>query len=153
MDGHIVELKKENFHRCLDIWEMVPESRTALAETFYSQLLAGRRRTFVYAMKGDYIAEISLVSETSEADYTIPGQRAYVSHLVVRTQYRRQGLGRQLVDFICALAVQAGYQELTVGVDLDNFAAIRLYSNAGFNRIIKVETDAQGAYVKLLKRL
>jgi len=40
---------------------------------------------------------------------------------------------------------------MSIGVDLDNFPALKLYTNYGFNRIIYVAQDEQDKYVKLLE--
>ena len=46
-----------------------------------------------------------------------------------------------------------GFSELSIGVDIDNYPALRLYADAGFREIIFVGEDEQGRYMKLLKRL
>ena len=127
------------------------EKQSALAEKFYKELAFGSRRTFIYMDEDQYIAEISLVYNMNDSDYTIPGQRAYVSHLIVKKEFRKKGVGRQLVDHFCMAAAEEGYRELSIGIDLDNYPAIKLYNEAGFNKIIKADADQLGAYLKLLK--
>ena len=46
-----------------------------------------------------------------------------------------------------------GYRELSVGVDLDNYPAFRLYAECGFDKILFIGQDEQGRYVKLLKTI
>ena len=76
-----------------------------------------------------------------------------MSRLIVKDTYRRQGIGRQLLGHAVEIAKQAGFSELSVGVDLDNYAAVRLYVQAGFDRILFAGEDAYGRYLKLLKTL
>ena len=76
-----------------------------------------------------------------------------MSHLIVKKDCRRQGIGRSLVEHVIERAQQMGLQELSIGVDLDNFAALRLYAKAGFDRILDVCEDKDGRYVKLMKSL
>lgn len=45
-----------------------------------------------------------------------------------------------------------GYLELSVGVDLDNLPALKLYVEEGFDRIHFVGEDAGGRNVKLLRK-
>lgn len=151
MSVGIIELKAEDFNKCSAIWDV--EKQPALAEQFYRELVSGDRRTFLYTEDDHDIAEISLVYHTNDPDYTILGQRAYVSHLIVKREHRKKGIGRQLVDHICKIAAEEGYRELSVGVDLDNDPAMKLYREAGFNKIMKVDEDQQGAYIKLMKTL
>jgi len=151
MCSSIIELKPEDFNKCSAIWDVRKQS--ALAEKFYDELLSGNRRTYIFTDDNNYIAEISLVYDMNDSDYTIPNQRAYVSHLIVKSECREKGIGRQMVDYICKVAAEEGYQELSIGVDLDNYPAIKLYSDAGFNKIIKADADQQGTYLKLMKKI
>ena len=99
------------------------------------------------------MGEISLVHQADDPDYTIPGRRAYVSRLLVKKSARRQGVGTALCIHLFQYAKALGYEELSIGVDLDNYAALKLYSDLGFDRILLVDADEQGQYVKLLKKL
>lgn len=148
MNVEIIKLKTEDFHKCSNIWNM--EKHKALANKFYDELLYGNRVSYIYTIDGEYLAEISLVYETDDSDYTIPGKRAYISRLVVKKSFRWQGIGKELVKFIKAKAKEEGFSEVSIGVDLDNYVAIKLYANSGFNQIIHVDEDKDGKFVKLL---
>ena len=129
------------------------KKQRALAERFYSDLQSGKRVTWVCEENGVLLGEISLVFNMEDPEYTSPHKRAYVSHLIVKKDCRRQGIGRSLVEHVIERAQQMGLQELSIGVDLDNFAALRLYAKAGFDRILDVCEDKDGRYVKLMKSL
>lgn len=150
MSYEIMKLKTEDFHKCSNIWNM--EKQANLAKQFYAELLSENRKTYVYCIDGMFVGEISLVYDMNDTDYTIRSQRVYVSRLIVKKEYRRQGIGRVLVDYACKIAKNEGFTELSIGVDLDNYAAIKLYWDAGFDRIIYVGEDEQGQYMKLLKK-
>ena len=77
----------------------------------------------------------------------------YISNVAVDPSCRRQGIGRALVEHVIEQAKQMVFKELTIGVDLDNFAALRLYTKAGFDRVLVVCEDKDGRYVKLMKSL
>ncbi len=147
----IKTLAVEDFPRCAGLWNM--KKQRALAGLFYSELQSGNRVTYVCENEGELLGEISLVFKMEESDYTIAGKRAYVSHLVVKKEHRRQGIGRALVEHVIEQAQQMEIKELTIGVDLDNFAALRLYTKAGFDRVLAVCEDKDGRYVKLMKGL
>ena len=148
-EHQIIRLSPEEFGKCGNIWDM--ERHKAQAEEWRRQLIAGDRITFVYLLEGQFIGEISLVHTHPDPDYTIPGRRAYISRLVVKPEFRRRGIGKTLVRFISEKAAELGYTELSIGVDLDNCPAIRLYAEEGFDRILRVDRDEQGTYMKLLK--
>ena len=144
-------LTADEFPLCGNIWDM--ERNRELADRFYQELISGRRVTFVCESDGAFIGEISLVPHNDDPDYTIPGQRAYLSRLLVKKDFRRQGIGTTLCIHLFQYAKALGYEELSLGVDLDNYAAIKLYSDLGFNHILLADADEQGQYVKLLKKL
>ena len=151
MDHKIIELKLSDYEKCGNIRDM--QRHSDLEAQLYQRLLTGNQTTFVYTVDSAFVGEISLVRETDDPDYTIPGRRIYVSRLIVKDTYRRQGIGRQLLGHAVEIAKQAGFCELSVGVDLDNYAAVRLYVQAGFDRILFAGEDAYGRYLKLLKTL
>ena len=151
MNGNIRVLNIKEYSKCRNIWDM--EKHAELAARFLDELRCGNRLTWVYEEGGQFLGEISLVKDTNDPDYTIPGRRIYVSRLVVRRENRRQGVGKALVEYVIARAAEMGYAEMSIGVDIDNYPALRLYWEAGFREIIFVGEDADGRYFKLMKRL
>ncbi len=151
MNGHIRRLTPDEFPKCGNIWDM--ERHADLAERFLSELQSGNRLTWVYEQDGHFLGEISLVKDTPDPDYTVPGRRIYVSRLIVRKENRRQGIGKALVEHVVSRAAEMGYSELSIGVDTDNYGALRLYTAAGFREILFLGEDEDGRYFKLLKRL
>jgi len=147
----IIKLKPKDYGKCANIWNM--DARPEMAKRFYTQLVEGNRIIYVYTVDGEYLGEGSLVIEQNDPDYSIPGQRIYFSRLIVKLEYRNQGIGAILIDYLCAKAVEMGYSEISVGVDKINEGAFRLYQRKGFNEIIFDGEDKSGAYYKLLKRL
>jgi ribosomal protein S18 acetylase RimI-like enzyme len=121
------------------------EKQKHLAAKFYRELVNGNRRTFVYVKEGAYIGEISLVFNMNDSDYTRKGRRVYLSRLIVKEGFRNQGIGSVLVDFLIDYARELGNQKLTVGVDLDNPIAIKLYLKKGFTCVLYQGEDAYGA--------
>ena len=118
MEYRIIELAPADFSRCGEIWDL--NRQPALAAQFRAALAAGERRTWLCEAKEQYIAEISLVFDMRDAHYTLPGQRAYVSHLVVRPEYRRQGLGQALLRHVREVARALGYDLQALFVALND---------------------------------
>ena len=147
----IIKLKPENYHKCSNIWNM--EKRSELAKRFYDGLVSGNRVIYIYTVNDEYLAEGSLVFDQNDSDYSIPGQRIYLSRLVVKEGYRNQGIGSIMIDFIINKAVEMRYEEISIGVDKKNTGALRLYKRKGFDEIIFDGEDEYGPYFKLLKRL
>lgn len=149
MDYIIKQLQPSQFEQCAALWNL--KKQPDLAKRFYDDLCTGNRLTWICEQNGAVIGEISLVFDMKDPDYTIQNQRAYVSHLIVKKDCRRQGIGKALVAHVIQQAEQRGLQELTIGVDLDNYPALKLYTGAGFDRVLRIDEDEQGRYVKLMK--
>ena len=132
MKDDIIRLDLSDFDKCGNIWDMQKQSE-----------LAAR---FLREMR-------EVVTDAGDPQYTIPDRRLYVSRLIVKDEYRRQGIGKKLVDFIVRNAQQEGYRELSIGVDLDNDPALRLYTQMGFDRIVHIGEDEYGRFIKLIKEL
>lgn len=148
--GQIIQLKSEDYEKCQNIWDM---SKQTAAQKWYDELLSGNRVIFVYQLNGEYIGEGALVFDTGDSQYTIPNQRIYLSRLIVKEDYRGQGIGGKIIDHLIKNAKQLGFNELSLGVDCSNEVARHLYTKKGFNTILFQGVDEAGAYVKLLKEL
>lgn len=151
MDFEIIELSPAEFEKCGNIWNMKRQEK--LAKQFYGELISGNRITYVYNEDDEFIGEISLVFDTNDLDYTMDGRRIYVSHLIVKPEKRRKGIGKRLVEYATDKAKEMGYSEMSIGVDLDNYPALKLYADSGFDKILFIGEDHQGKYVKLLKEI
>lgn len=151
MKHEIIALDIADFNKCGNIWNM--EKQSALAEQFYRELLSNNRITFIYTIDSEFIGEISLVFDMKDSDYTITDQRIYISRLIIKHEYRHQGIGRKLLHFAIEKIKEMNYEEIAIGVDLDNYPALKLYIESGFDRIIRIDRDDQGPYIKLLKTL
>lgn len=145
----VTTLDPKDFALCGALWNL--EKRAELAERFRREMEDGNRVTFLCRDGEAVCGEVSLVRSMDDPDYTLPGRRLYVSHLVVRRDLRRRGIGTALLDYAAGQAREMGASELTVGVDLDNYPALRLYWRAGFTRLLFVGEDAGGRFVKLLR--
>ena len=65
MSAMISLLNVEKYPKCS--WDM----NKVLADQFYNEILSGNRTTFVYSIDNEYVAEISLVYDMKDIDYTI----------------------------------------------------------------------------------
>ncbi|MFW9922250.1 MAG: GNAT family N-acetyltransferase [Candidatus Thorarchaeota archaeon] len=52
----------------------------------------------------------------------------------VHPEYRKQGLGKYLINYSKQLLPVKGYKTLSLNVDLSNIPAVRLYESQGFNK-------------------
>lgn len=147
----IIELDIKNYEKCGNIWNM--EKNKELKDRFYKELISKNRMTFVYVKNEEYIAEISIVFNKDDKDYSIPGKRLYISRIIVKKALRGQGYGKKLMNYVIDYAKRNNYEELSLGVNLDNYIALKLYVGLGFTKIQYIGEDSDGKYVKLIKKL
>ena len=147
----IIKLDIKNFEKCNNIWNM--EKNKELKDRFYKELLSKNRVTFIYTKDEEYIAEISIVFNKNDEDYSIPDKRLYISRIIVKKEFRGKGYGKKLMNYVIEFAKREKYKELSLGVNLDNYIALKLYVNLGFTKIQYIGEDSDGKYVKLIKSL
>ena len=147
----IIKLDIKNFEKCNNIWNM--EKNKELKDRFYKELLSKDRVTFIYTKDEEYIAEIFIVFNKNDEDYSIPDKRLYISRIIVKKEFRGKGYGKKLMNYVIEFAKREKYNELSLGVNLDNYIALKLYVNLGFTKIQYIGEDSDGKYVKLIKSL
>jgi len=150
MDYIIEKLNPDDYYQCNNIWDMAKQPNT---EKWLEEIKNGSRVVFVYIINGEFIGEGAIVFENGDPDYTICNQRIYLSRLIVMKENRNQGIGSTIINYLVDYVKELGYKEFSVGVDVDNTGARKLYTRHGFTQVIFDGEDEYGKYVKLLKTL
>ena len=143
----IEKIGEEEFYKCANIWDM---EKCPFTDEFYQQIKSGNRISFVYKLNGEFIGQGDLVLD--KEGYTVPDKRIYLSRLIVKKEYRKQGIGSLITAFLIDKAKELGYSEISLGVDCCNENALRLYKKAGFEVYAK-DKDEYGDFYKMLKKL
>ena len=80
---------------------------------------------------------------------------AHLNLLAVAMAHRRQGLGRQLLDWLTATAVEAGVFRINLELRSHNKSARAFYENLGFDELGVVQGYYQGreAALRMSRRL
>ena len=151
MSNYIIEkLNIKDYNKCNNIWNM---EKCEFTEKFRQEIDNGNRVVYIYKINDEFIGEIAYVFDMNDADYTIPNQRIYISRLIVKKEYRNQGIGGILIDYILDEIKKMGYKEATIGVDKDNVTALHLYKKKGFTNILFDGKDEYGEFYKLMKEI
>jgi len=109
--------------------EFTPDGRKQ--ETALKLILADPKigRLFVARDGAKVVAMASLLYTVSTAE---GGRAALFEDLVVRPEYRQQGIGAQLLEHVIAQARAEGLLRLTLLTDMQNERAQVLYRKLGF---------------------
>jgi [ribosomal protein S18]-alanine N-acetyltransferase len=80
---------------------------------------------------------------------------AHLNLLAVAPDYRRQGLARQLMDWLTATAIEAGVFRINLELRTQNAAARAFYESLGFDQLGVVQGYYQGreAALRMSRRL
>lgn len=146
----IEQIGIDEYHKCNNIWDM---KKCPFTEQFKEQIIKGNRWVFIYKIGDEFIGEGNLVINVDDSDYFIPNQRIYVSRMIVKKEYRNQGIGKIILEYLTEQAKKMGYKEMALGVDIDNHNALQLYRKNGFDTLIAECEDEYGKFYKLLKTL
>jgi ribosomal protein S18 acetylase RimI-like enzyme len=98
------------------------------------QFLANKDTSVIVTRRERRIAAFAMMHFGDDA--------AHLNLLAVAAPYRRQGLGRQLVDWLCASALEAGSSRINLELRTTNIDALAFYAALGFER----EGVRQGYY-------
>ena len=120
------------------------------------RITSGEFTIFLLWDGADLIGELHVTWRSDDPRFAIAGQRAYLSAFRVREDRQGHGSGSFLLDSVIRSIEQAGYREITVGVEDDNARARRMYKKRGFTeRVARCSESYQGdtyEYDLLLRR-
>lgn len=151
MQEYTIEpLDIKDYDKCSNIWDM---KKCPYTQQFQNQMMKGERLVWIYKLNGEFIGEGALVKNNPDTDYYIPNHRIYLSRMIVKKEFRNQGIGGIILNYLIRKAEKMGYSEIALGVDTDNHSALHLYRQKGFDTVIAECEDEHGKFYKLLKRL
>ena len=127
--NNIKRLQLNEIQNCFSFWDF--ENNLEKRKRIESEIVNERRKMYAYMLNGEYIAGMSL--------YPLENNIIYLSYLVVKGEYRNQGIGTKMIKYACQISKRYSY--IMLNVDEDNPVAKRLYKKLGF---VAVETDSQG---------
>ena len=104
----------------------------------------------------ELIGELHVTWRSDDPLAAIDGQRAYLSAYRIREDRQGLGYGQYLLREVIRLIEEAGYREITIGVEEDNARANHLYRKFGFTEFVERRSECyQGdayEYDLLLRR-
>ncbi len=97
------------------------------------------RSEYVYEIHDNPYANPYVVVESNEIvayfDYWVIFERAEIATIGVKENYRKQGYGQIMMDYITKDAEEKGCENISLEVRVSNEKAIKLYEKNGFIQI------------------
>jgi ribosomal protein S18 acetylase RimI-like enzyme len=117
----------------LKCWKALKELRPHLVEANFVSMVSdmiteGYQLAFIEGGEGYALS----VAGFRYLQFTFNGKHFYIDDLSTLPEARGKGYGSKLIDHVCELARQKGYQYVTLDSGHQRFAAHRLYLNKGF---------------------
>jgi GNAT superfamily N-acetyltransferase len=117
----------------LKCWRVMKELRPHLVEdkflaTVKEMINEGYRLAFIDGEEGYALAAIGFRYQ----QFLFCGKHFYIDDLSTLTEARGKGYAGKLIDHVCELAKQNGFEHVTLDSGHQRFAAHRLYLNKGF---------------------
>ena len=117
----------------LKCWKALKELRPHLVEESFLPMLKemvseGYQLAFIEGEEGYAVS----VAGFRYLQFTFNGKHFYIDDLSTLPEARGKGYGGKLIDHICELAKQKGYEQVTLDSGHQRYAAHRLYLNNGF---------------------
>lgn len=118
----------------LKCWKALKELRPHLSEETYPEMLKemiseGYQLAFIEGEEGIGLSVIGF----RYLQFTYNGKHFYIDDLSTLPEARGKGYAGILIDHVCDLAKQKGYNEVTLDSGHQRHAAHRLYLNKGFS--------------------
>jgi ribosomal-protein-alanine N-acetyltransferase len=138
------ELATLGLARCADARQIAEMSRDLIESGLewswtparVRRSIEGRDSSVVVARREQRIAAFAIMHFGDES--------AHLNLLAVAAQHRRQGLGRQLMEWLTATAIAAGVFRIELELRLQNESARTFYQSLGFESLTVVQGYYQG---------
>ncbi|MEA5598008.1 GNAT family N-acetyltransferase [Rivularia sp. UHCC 0363] len=91
-----------------------------------------KRVIFIALANSTIVGTVQLVPQHEDIELADGNSTAYLQSLLVDKNYRRQGIGCSLIQAVELEAKKRSFQRLTIMVELENSAALKLYQKMEF---------------------
>ncbi|MGF1672510.1 MAG: GNAT family N-acetyltransferase [Rivularia sp. (in: cyanobacteria)] len=93
----------------------------------------GKRVIFIALINSTIVGTVQFVPRHDDIELADGNSTAYLQSLLVDRNYRRQGIGYDLIQAVEFEAINRNFHRLTIMVELDNLVALKLYQKMGFS--------------------
>lgn len=143
----LTKLNSSNYDLSDNVWNM---KNCEFTKQFTEQVACKNREPYIFEQNGKYIACCDLVLDYGE--YTQKDIKIYLSRLIVKKEFRNNGIGQAVLKNMIDLCKSRGYKYVTLGVDANNKRALHIYEKNGF-QIYETAADNHGEYHKMILKI
>ena len=131
-------IRKATAEEMLTLWGYEDiDNASPTAQFFYHNIFAGNAVFWALDKSGELIGELYVFLDLEDKDFADGKNIAYLCAFRVKTEYRGCGFGSSLMEKALAELKKDGFHKATIGVERNERANIRLYSQLGFTEKIK----------------
>ncbi|WPP53047.1 aminoglycoside 6'-N-acetyltransferase [Catalinimonas niigatensis] len=106
---------------------------------YYKRMIGSNTEVcYLVKVQEDYVGLIQLSLRTEHVEGTTTSPVAYVEGIYVKPEYRKRGIGKQLITFGESWAKQKGCTEYASDVELPNTKSIAFHQKAGFEEVNRI---------------
>lgn len=149
--------KINNVDYILALYPEADDGRLATIKSDVEKAIAGsekgERIVYGFEKNGKIIGTIQLIFNHEKEFYADGKTKAHLHHARVAEEFRGKGIGKKLIKETEVEAKQRGFKEITLGVDEDNYMAIKLYKSLGYREFIKERGDQGESIIGMKKDL
>lgn len=109
----------------------------ATAKFFYNSIRSGAAVFWALSCAGQLVGELYVFYRLEDGDFADGRETAYLCAFRVQPAFRGRGLGMKLLCQTLEQLQRQGYKSATIGADVTNDAALRLYRRLGFTQTVK----------------
>ena len=128
----------QDYASILALWKLTPEANLTSADdeekiAFY--LTHNLNQSFVCKVGVEIVGTVLCGND---------GRRAFIYHLVVHENYRKQGIGRHLVNLAIQTQKAIGIERVVLFVKKDNKEGVAFWKQCGFTKHAEIDTMSTG---------
>jgi len=113
------------------------------------KLVDWKEDNFLYDLPGKWSCSFAILAEGSIIGFCIASEKitgAYYIHLLfVANAYRKQGVGRKIIDVAKQRCIDRGLKRIILRCPVTNHKAVEFYKHQGFDIHSKVQDEISGS--------
>ncbi len=133
------EISKSDFKEWVSLgialWPHYSKKKKALEKTFSEILSSPKQTAFLCKDKNEAIAFINVSLRFDYVPGCVVSPVGYVEGIFVKTEYRKQGVAKELIKYAEKWAKKQGCKELGSDTELENVNSQKFHKNLGFKHV------------------